>query len=89
MKKREQWFAKFLNETPLPTQQDILHFHQFTGDGDATNDLLMTRKGQYTTVSITAIQLTKDRGNMRYLDIPHKKSSEIKIELLRLPQPSK
>ena len=45
MKKREQWFAAFLNDNPHPTQKDILEFHQFTGDGDSANDLLMEREG--------------------------------------------
>lgn len=84
IKKREQWFAKFLNENPQPTQKDVLSFHQFAGDGDKANDLLMTRSGIYTTVSVTGIQLNKDRGIMCYFDVPEKKSAEIKIELLRL-----
>jgi hypothetical protein len=45
IKKREQWFASFLSDHPTPTQQDILNFHRFTGDGNKQNDLLMTRDG--------------------------------------------
>jgi uncharacterized protein with NRDE domain len=82
IKKREQWFASFLNNHLLPTQQDVLNFHHFTGDGDQKNDLLMTRDGIYTTVSITSILLTKDRGCVKYIDIKNNSSSEIKIELL-------
>jgi len=82
IKKREQWFASFLNDHPTLTQQDILNFHHFTGEGDKQNDLLMTRDGMYTTVSITSILLTKDRGCINYLDIQNNSSSEIKIELL-------
>ena len=82
VKKREQWFASFLNDHPTPTQQDILKFHQFTGDGDKHNDLLMTRDGVYTTLSITSIMLTKDRGCIKYEDTKSDTSSEIKIELL-------
>ena len=82
VKKREQWFASFLNNHPTPTQQDIINFHRFTGDGDKTNDLLMTRDGKYSTVSITSILLTKDRGSMQYLDIKKEIHSELNIELL-------
>ena len=82
IKKREHWFAFFLNNHPTPTQQDILNFHHFTGDGDKRNDLLMTRDGIYATVSITSILLTKDRGCINYLDIQKNSSSELKIELL-------
>ena len=86
IKKREQWFASFLNDHPTPTQQDILDFHRFTGDGDKQNDLLMTRDETYTTVSITSILLTKDRGCIEYLDITGNSSSQIKIELLHPSQ---
>ena len=82
VKKREQWFASFLHDHPAPTQQDILNFHHFTGDGDKQNDLLMIRGEMYTTVSITSIQLTKNRGSIKYMDIKKNSSSEIKIELL-------
>ena len=86
VKKREQWFDSFLNNHPTPTQQDILNFHHFTGDGDKQNDLLMTREGVYCTVSITSILLTKDRGCIKYMDIKNNSSSEIKIELLHSSQ---
>ncbi|HEV8287232.1 MAG TPA: NRDE family protein [Chitinophagaceae bacterium] len=80
VRKREQWFAAFLNKNPIPTQEDILHFHQFTGDGDRSNGLQMERKGLYSTVSITSILLTADRGSMKYLDLKEGKMYERKIE---------
>jgi uncharacterized protein with NRDE domain len=82
VKKREQWFASFLNNHPTPTQQDVINFHRFTGDGDKQNDLLMTRDGMYGTVSITSILLTKDRASMKYLDVKKENQSEVNIELL-------
>ena len=85
VKKREQWFASFLNNHPLPTQQDIFNFHRFTSDGDKKNDLLMTRDGLYSTVSITSMLLTKDRASMKYLDIKNEKVSEVNIALFHAP----
>jgi uncharacterized protein with NRDE domain len=82
VKKREQWFASFLNNHPIPTQQDVINFHRFTGDGDRQNDLMMTRDGLYSTVSITSILLTKDRASMKYLDTKKENQSEVNIELL-------
>lgn len=79
VKKREQWFASFLNDHPIPTQQDIINFHRFTGDGQS--NLVMTGNGFYETVSITSILLTKNRGNMQYLDIKKATPSEINIVL--------
>ena len=78
--KREKWFADFLNNNPHPTQKDILEFHQFTGDGDMQNDLLMAREGAFSTVSITSMLLTADRGSMIYLDLKDKNMHEKKIE---------
>ena len=69
IKKREQWFAAFLNKHPHPTQKDILDFHRFTGDGNAASDLLMERADIYSTVSITSLLITADRGSMKYQDL--------------------
>lgn len=82
MKKREQWFATFLNRTPHPTQFDILNFHRQAGDGSKTNDLLMNRDTIYSTVSISGIMLTPDRGSMTYIDVKNNRQSEKKIELM-------
>lgn len=82
IRKREQWFASFLNNKSNPTRKDILDFHRFTGDGDTKNDLLMERDGIYSTVSISSILLTTDRGSMQYLDLKENKTSEINIGLL-------
>ena len=79
--KREQWFADFLNNNSNPTQQDILTFHQFSGDEDRSNNLVMKRDTIYSTVSITSLLVTTDRGSMKYLDLKNKKVSERKIEL--------
>jgi hypothetical protein len=86
IKKREYWFASFMNRYPQPTQLDILNFHQFSGDGDRKNGLLMEREGIYSTVSITSIQLNDDRGVMKYVDTKDNRSSEIKIGLLSEPE---
>ena len=80
--KREQWFAGFLNHNPNPTQHDVLQFHRFGGEGDEKNDLLMERDRVYSTVSITSMLLTADRGSMKYLDIKTNKMFEKKFELV-------
>jgi len=67
--KREFWFTQWLNKNPNPKQEDILQFHQFTGDGDINNDLMMNRDGKMLTVSVTGIELDKYVGKMRYTDL--------------------
>jgi len=69
VRKREQWFAEWLNKNPHPSQENILEFHQFGGDGDAGNDLHMNRDGIMLTVSVTGISLQQDKSMMRYLDM--------------------
>jgi hypothetical protein len=81
IKKREQWFAAFLNKINTLTQQDILNFHRFTGDGDSKNDLLMSRDTIYSTVSITGILVTAGRGSIKYIDLKENRLFETKIEL--------
>src|SRR3954467_7532888 len=44
VKKREQWFAKWLNNNPAPSQEDVIHFHLFGGENDKHNDLRMNRE---------------------------------------------
>ena len=58
--KRQAWFENWLKTTTQPSQNDILHFHEFTGDGDAGNDLKMQREGKVCTVSISSLAITED-----------------------------
>lgn len=69
IKNREQWFADFIYNNPEPAKEDIFNFHRYTGGGDLRNDLLMYRDGAHSTVSITCIELEKERTNMFYLDL--------------------
>ena len=67
--KRKQWFDDWLLQKPEPSQADILHFHQFTGDGDAHNDLLMNREGKVGTVSVTSAAMHSRKAKIEYVDI--------------------
>jgi hypothetical protein len=67
--KRKKWFAEWLHQTPFPSQNDVLNFHQFTGDGDRHNDLLMNRDGFVFTVSITSVEINENTAFMKYVDI--------------------
>lgn len=69
IKKREQWFKKWLTENPQPTMRDILNFHLFTGDGDKHNDLRMNRNGEMLTLSVTGMEINNEKGTMQYYDL--------------------
>ena len=75
VKKREKWFGDFLTHNILPSQQTILNFHRFTGDGDLGNDLLMSRDGLHSTVSITSIEVNGSKTKMQYLDLKANKTN--------------
>ncbi len=70
--RRKSWFTKWQQQNPEPSLDDILHFHQFTGDGDSFNDLMMNRNGQVYTVSITGVELRERSGLMKYIDLKNK-----------------
>jgi Transport and Golgi organisation 2 len=80
--KRKEWFGDWLLQTPNPTQQEILEFHRFAGDGDITNSLLMNRNNQLSTVSITSIALRNKLATMQYLDVKQNKTSIQQMHLL-------
>jgi hypothetical protein len=69
VEKRKSWFKRWLQQHKQPSPEDILHFHQFTGDGDTHNDLRMNRNGQVFTVSVTLMALTDETTQMHYLDL--------------------
>jgi hypothetical protein len=73
--KRRRWFDDWLQRTPDPGMSEILHFHQFTGEGDAYNDLMMNRDGEVFTVSITGMHISGLKGKMVYLDMKNDRRS--------------
>ena len=69
--KREKWFEQFLQNTKHPSQNDMIHFHKNTGDGNNENDLVMNRNNHYFTVSISSIAITENEYAMQYEDLIH------------------
>ena len=67
--KRKNWFTEWLERHPHPTQEEILDFHQFTGDGDQHNDLMMNRNGKVFTVSVTSAAVGDGKVVVEYVDV--------------------
>lgn len=67
--KRNSWFQKWISANPDPGQSDIIHFHRFTGEGDAFNDLTMNRNNEMRTVSITSTEISGKHIGMQYIDL--------------------
>jgi Transport and Golgi organisation 2 len=66
--RRENWFEAWQLKHAEPSMNEIMQFHLFGGDGDVLNDLCMNRDGLTLTVSITALEITPDKCQMKYLD---------------------
>lgn len=79
--KRNQWFVEWLEKHPQPSPNEILHFHQFTGDGDSHNDLRMNRNGQVFTVSVTLMTISEANIHMQYLDLKNNRTFAQKLQL--------
>ena len=56
--------------------KEIMHFHQFTGDGDTQNDLRMNRHGKLFTVSVTSLAISAKEAIMEYLDFKNNLQSK-------------
>ena len=69
IRKRAGWFSQWLDEKKERNQQEIMHFHQFTGDGNIQNDLLMNREGRVATVSITSMAIANGSLKTLYFDV--------------------
>jgi len=81
IKKREQWFAAWLNRNPNPSQEDVIKFHLFGGDAGKANNLWMNRDGLIYTVSVTSIELSEERCSMHYLDLKDFSTTNKEIRL--------
>ena len=69
MQKRLSWFDQWKQKHPFPDLTEIVQFHLQGGDGDQSNDLRMNRDGMYSTLSVTAMEISNRAGRMRYIDL--------------------
>jgi len=79
--RRERWFWQWLNRKSSPEQKDILQFHQFAGEGDKDNDLVMTRGEIYRTVSITSIELENETRRICYNDLTSNEMFHLEMKI--------
>ncbi|MES2005845.1 MAG: NRDE family protein [Bacteroidota bacterium] len=67
--KREKWFRDWRVMHSKPSIEEILHFHQFAGEGDPENAIRMNRSNQVLTVSITGITMDLNNAILTYQDL--------------------
>jgi len=71
--RRKKWFEKWILDHHF-NLDGILHFHQFGGDGNPANDLVINRNDYLKTLSITSIHRKEDQTYMTYMDLQKKVS---------------
>lgn len=84
--KRESWFENWLSRNPEPTASEIQRFHQFGGDGDQENDLLMNRRNEMLTVSITCMEWNQQNATMYYTDLQSREQFECRLNATSLSE---
>lgn len=66
---RRNRFEKWLTENPELNLDRIMRFHQVEIDGNQPGYPIINKDGIVSTVSITGIELTSDRGLIQYADM--------------------
>lgn len=73
-KKRKQWFLDFLDTTDPLSEEKIINFHKYAGEGNIETNLIMDRIF-VKTKSITGFTKNNDQCKMRYEDLMDHKTS--------------
>lgn len=74
---RQIWFTNWLKQhNNLLTQQKMIDFHTFGGNGNLENDLIMTRNIGLQTVSISSIMCENAQTTFFYKDLLSNKTFE-------------
>ncbi len=81
IEKRQEWFVNWLTQNSNPEQEEILNFHQFTGDADIRNAILMNRDEEFFTVSITSLVLHDVFAGIKYFDTKSARTSALNFDL--------
>jgi hypothetical protein len=75
--KRKSWFDSWLGKTPQADQEGILNFHLNGGDGNSFDGLVINRKEEMKTVSITCLAVIGTSVRMKYSDLKTGRHYEI------------
>ena len=76
--KRRQLFNTWLQNNGTFDRDLIMQFHQFTTD-DPLNDFIMNRNNIVKTLSITSIELKKDKASLLHLDLDREMRQEVLV----------
>lgn len=78
-KKREQWFAEWIESKVQINTQEIVYFHTNAGEGNIESNLVMKKGDFLQTLSVTSILHNFDNTCIFYKDLLSEKESHVRI----------
>lgn len=66
---RSQWFYAFLESNPKATEEEMLHFHRYTEEGNQENGLVINRNEELKTLSITQSVIEENKVSILHYDL--------------------
>jgi uncharacterized protein with NRDE domain len=66
---RSSWFYAFLDTNPEIDETKMLHFHRYTESDNSEHGLVINRKNELKTLSITQSVIEKNKVMIRHLDL--------------------
>jgi hypothetical protein len=72
---RKQWFDTFIQETPNPTPEEVLHFHRHTQSDNKKFGLVIDQNNLLKTTSITQTVIESNKVTLAYHDLLLKEST--------------
>jgi hypothetical protein len=76
---RQQWYNEWLQSHHEDSQENLMTFHLFGGNGDVNNNVFMNRENKVRTVSITSIFSNNQETRLQYTDVLQDKNYKIRI----------
>lgn len=80
--KRETWFNKWLSETDQKNRAAVLDFHKSAGVGNPEYDLVMNRRNQVRTVSISSVMKREEKVELQFNDLIEGKRIEKELSFI-------
>ncbi len=66
---RANWFKEWLKEKKEYQQNEIIEFHKHGGKSDAHNGFIMNRNNIVQTISISSINMNKQKAELKHIDL--------------------
>ncbi len=69
IEKRRQWYADLTSSAQILETQNLFDFHQYGGDGDPQNDMVMNRSDLVRTISVSQVATISGERKIKHLNV--------------------